>query len=207
MSSPNFPILNGVELDKIHLRAARLLAEGWHTQTQISRKLKIDRKTLHNWERDPDFVAQVNEYRQEYRERIRQEGIAIVENRIKAVRDRWKIMQAMFKKTYGRGGTGDKFDASLLKELREHEMQVARELGQLDQTPRQTADAYVEADTPVDAPAIPPGAIPPVARPEAIQDCEGGPTIGQDGNQQAKAGDEPMGHLPTEPESPPAPVE
>lgn len=140
--------------------------------------------TLHRWKKHPDFAARVSENVEAIRERIRSVGIAVIENRVSALNDRWgrlhRVMEAraaaalveidaanaradesrrqgadeaQLKRIYAdeseiapgmetgllvrkekptKFGTVVEFavDTRLLSELRAHELQAAKELGQ-----------------------------------------------------------------------------
>lgn len=116
------------------------------------------RQTLNNWKRHPEFQERVREHVAAFREAIREKGIAVLENRVAALNDRWgRLRQVMLERAadpemaLAPGGTtgllvrqfkglgsGDNFqiveeysvDTALLKELRDHERQAAQELGQ-----------------------------------------------------------------------------
>lgn len=147
-----------MELDKQKLRAARLIAEGWHTFPAIAKKIGITRQQLLNWRSEPAFKAKVDDFKRIYAERVRSEFIASTDNRVKLLnqvaRDLLKVKKERGEelkyvaggstgllvrryKSIGSGETAEKveefeLDSVLLKELREHMTQVARELGQLD---------------------------------------------------------------------------
>lgn len=144
--------------------AAALVAADLHTDKTICEAVGVkNRVTLHRWKQLPAFKAAVEAHRAAYAQRVRATGLAIVENRVAALNDRWKRMQAVIDaraedeamQTVAGGSTGllahslkavgrgDDFqlidvyevDTGLLKELREHERQAAQELGQwLDKT-------------------------------------------------------------------------
>jgi hypothetical protein len=139
--------------------AAELLANGRLTLNQIAERLDVDPKTLWNWRQHPEFAAKVEEHLAEFRAKVRREGIAVLENRVASLNDRWgrllQIVEAraadpdmkdvvagetgLLKKTVRFKGVGDdniektvevELDVPLLRELREHEKQAAQELGQ-----------------------------------------------------------------------------
>lgn len=114
--------------------------------------------TLFRWKRHPDFQARVDEHIEAFRRTVRRKGIAIVENRVAALQERWLKMQQVISERAAApqmqevpGGTtgllvhqvkgigrGDDFrivdeykvDDGLLAELRAHEKQAAQELAQ-----------------------------------------------------------------------------
>lgn len=140
------------------LIAAQLVAEGDLTQHQIAERADVTRQTLYVWRKAPEFASRVNELREEFRQAIRQRGIAIIEKRVEAQNDRWRRLQRIISARsedpayhevpggdtglLGRVakwvGTGDnrefvveyELDAALLREIRELEKQTAQELGQ-----------------------------------------------------------------------------
>lgn len=128
------------------------------SKVEICRLININLNTLHRWTEEPDFAYRVEEYRQAIRASILSIGISIKESRVKALNDRWLSLKAIVKARaqdpnyqsipgYSTGlmvhtrkviGTGqnaqtlDEYyvDAPLLKEMRAHEEQAAKELGQ-----------------------------------------------------------------------------
>jgi hypothetical protein len=135
-------------------RAALLVAEDQQTNEAIAAAVGVKRQTVDWWKRKPAFTARVEALRQQFREAIVQEGIANRQNRINALNERWELMQQVIEaraadatmtgaghetgllvRTYkpGKFRTVEEYrvDAALLAELRAHELQAARELGQL----------------------------------------------------------------------------
>jgi hypothetical protein len=135
-------------------RAALLVAEDQQTNEAIAAAVGVKRQTVDWWKRKPAFTARVEALRQQFREAIAQEGIAHQQNRINALNERWRLMQqviaaraadvtmtgaghetGLLVRTYKPGKYRNleeyKVDAGLLAELRAHELQAARELGQL----------------------------------------------------------------------------
>lgn len=138
--------------------AAERLAAGKDTDCKIAKDLEIDRKTLWRWQQHPEFAARVEEHLDRFRAEVRRRGLAIREQRVSALNDRWNRLQRVVEaraddetmahvpggttgllvRTVKGIGSGDAFqvieeyevDAALLKELREHEKQAAQELGQ-----------------------------------------------------------------------------
>lgn len=140
------------------LEAARLLAEGNLTGEQIAEQVGIARSTFYKWRDHPAFMAEVDKCIRRIEATVFRRGIASRVNRVRAQNNRWERMQQVIdersqdpemqevpggktglltKQTRGIG-SGDHFqvvdeyevDTGLLRELREHEKQVAIELGQ-----------------------------------------------------------------------------
>lgn len=139
-------------------KAARLVAEDELSNEQIAAEVGVKRQSLDRWKQHPDFRARVVSILVDIRAAILQEGIAIRENRIKALNERHARMRQVIAERAeapetldvagGRTGLivhnvkgvgkGDDFqlidlyevDTGLLKELREHEKQAAQEVGQ-----------------------------------------------------------------------------
>lgn len=78
--------------DKPRERAAWLVAEDELTDAAIAEELKISKATLERWKSHPDFQDRVQENLGQVRDRIRQQGIAVVENRVKALHSRWELL-------------------------------------------------------------------------------------------------------------------
>jgi hypothetical protein len=138
--------------------AAELIAEALLSFKEIAEKVKCSNAALSNWRRFPEFKERVEQLGNEFRNRIRTEGIAIIENRVQAVNDRWKKMKQVIDaraadpqmlevpggktgllvhkiKQIGSGPeatTVDEYevDTGILKEMLDHEQQAAQELGQ-----------------------------------------------------------------------------
>lgn len=154
--------------------AAQLIAEGRLSLSEIAEKLDVDRKTLWNWRQAPEFTARVDEHLEAFRDEVLRRGIAVRERRVKALNDRWNRMQALIEaradkmagvpggstgllahdvKGVGRGDDFElidvyRFDAALVKEIREHEKQAAQELGQWTErieTKNETTHAVIPA--------------------------------------------------------------
>jgi hypothetical protein len=123
-------------------QAALLVAEDQLTDDAIAARLRINKVTLERWKQRTDFRART------------QEHIAERQNRVNALNERWRLMQqviaaraadesmtgaghetGLLVRTYKPGKYRNveeyRFDAALLAELRAHELQAARELGQL----------------------------------------------------------------------------
>jgi hypothetical protein len=134
-------------------RAALLVAEDQQTNEAIAAAVGVKRQTVDWWKRKPAFTARVDALRQQFREAVAREGIAHQQNRIKALNERWRLMQqviaaraadatmtgaghetGLLVRTYkpGKYRVVEEYrvDAALLAELRAHEKQAAEELGQ-----------------------------------------------------------------------------
>lgn len=138
-------------------QAATLVAADRLTDEEIAGKLSIDRVTLHRWKQHPEFQARVEQHLEAFRKAVRARGIALLENRVDALNDRWRRLKRVIderaeehegeiagggtgllvrqKKMIGSGAAAQEIeeyavDTGLLKELREHEKQAAQELGQ-----------------------------------------------------------------------------
>lgn len=145
-------------LSRKQIQAARHLAEGWRTRKAICRIVGIDRATIFDWQKLPEFITQVDAFQKAYKRRIRERGIASVENRIRlynqlhakwrrVIRERGKAMKDVpggstgllvrRQKMLGSGPNATiveevEADTALTKELRETLLQAAKELGQFD---------------------------------------------------------------------------
>lgn len=152
--------------------AAELLAENILTVNEIAEKLGITSRAIYGWKKFPEFQLRIQQQVEEFRKKAKAEGLAVWENRLKAYNDRWKRMQAVMNeraadpqmadvaggksgllihrlKVIGKGDeavTVDEYevDAGLLRELRAHEEQAAKELGQWVE--KTEAHNYSEAD-------------------------------------------------------------
>lgn len=139
-------------------RAARLVAEDELSDIKIAEAVGVYVRSLERWKTHAEFRARVAEYLAEIRAAILAEGIAVRENRVKALNERWdKMHQVITERAEDpelqdiaggktgllvhnvKGvGKGEDFqlidlyevDTGLLKELREHEKQSAQEVGQ-----------------------------------------------------------------------------
>jgi hypothetical protein len=141
-------------LTKKQEQAALWLAEGERTEEAIAAALRLNPITLWRWKQQPAFAALVEEHKARWAAEIEQEGIANRQNRVNALNDRWELMQrvidaraadatmtgaghetGLLVRTYKPGKYRNveeyRVDAALLAELRAHELQAARELGQL----------------------------------------------------------------------------
>jgi hypothetical protein len=73
--------------------AAELLGRCELTDLAICDNVQVSRMCLHNWKQHPDFAGKVASHRAEYAEIVRQRGIAILEQRVDALNDRWLRMR------------------------------------------------------------------------------------------------------------------
>lgn len=139
-------------------QAAQLVAEDTLTQQEIADTVGIVRSTLWGWRKHPDFIAKVASITEELRRDARQLGIAVKENRLRSLDDRWRRLNAIILqrarhddfqgfpggnsglmgrvvKWIGNGENRElvvehELDVGLLREIREVEKQAAMELGQ-----------------------------------------------------------------------------
>jgi len=143
---------------KQRTRAAELVADGDLADEAIATALGCARSTLAVWRTHPEFVERVAESVAAYRAAVLARGIARQERRIAAADDRHRRMQRVIEaragdptmadvpggtegllvrqyRTVGRGDDAEvveqyAIDTGLLREMRAHEEQVAKELGQ-----------------------------------------------------------------------------
>lgn len=139
-------------------RAAQLLAEGSQTYETLSEELGLNPRTIHRWRQTEAFTGRVQALQDAMAAAVVSEGIALRTRRVAALNDRWNRMQRVIAeraedpamsgvaggqtgllvhsfKMIGAGRdatTVDEYavDVGLLKELRAHEEQAAKELGQ-----------------------------------------------------------------------------
>lgn len=139
-------------------QAAMLVARDAQSDDSIASEVGIGRQTLVRWKNDPTFSRRVEEHRELWREHVAQTGIAVMENRVATLNDlhdrmlmviaeraRDPAMQDVPGGSTGllvhqmkAIGTGQNqtvideyvFDAALVREIRAHQEQVAKELGQ-----------------------------------------------------------------------------
>jgi hypothetical protein len=139
-------------------RAALLVAQGRLTGEEIAGDVGIAARTLDYWKDQPEFLARVALCVEALRQAVLKQGISDRVNRVRALNDRWERMQRVIEeralapdvqnvaggttgllvhhvKGIGSGAnliTVDEFelDDALLRELRAHEEQAAKELGQ-----------------------------------------------------------------------------
>jgi hypothetical protein len=139
-------------------KAARLVADGRKTEASIAAEVGISTRTLERWRTQPEFQERVERYIQAAEVKARECAIARKMARVAALQERWQALQqiraergqALAGQGIPGGETGDlvrsvktigqgeraqvvteyELDAALLRELRAHEEQAARELGQ-----------------------------------------------------------------------------
>ena len=152
------PIVRSFAWTKQRARAAELVADGDLTDDAIASALGCARSTLAVWRAHPEFTARVAEILAAYTAAVLARGIARQERRIDAANDRHARMQRVIEaragdptmadvpggtegllvrqyRTVGRGDDAEvveqyAIDTGLLREMRAHEEQVAKELGQ-----------------------------------------------------------------------------
>ena len=136
--------------------AAALVAADALSDEDIGVKCGVSRQTLACWKKHPEFAGRVREHVEAFRASVRARGIAVLENRVHRLNADWQRMQALRaaratdlsgvpggetgllvrrEKMIGSGVMAERveeyeFDAALLRELRAHEEQAAKELGQ-----------------------------------------------------------------------------
>jgi len=138
--------------------AAKLAAEDRLSDEEIAKQVGICVRTLYNWRKQPEFQRRVDELIAEFAARVERYAIAQKGRRVAALHDRWRRMQQVIEeraadpqmqgipggqsgllvhqvKGIGRGDDFQvvdeyKVDDGLLSELRAHEQQAAKELGQ-----------------------------------------------------------------------------
>lgn len=137
-------------------KAAAMVAADDITDQEIADKVGIGKATLERWKGLLEFKTRVTEIVDKTRQAIVTQGIADKVNRVRALNDRWERMQRLVEaraiehanapggntgllvKTFKVVGTGPvayeveeyAADTALLRELRAHEEQAAKELGQ-----------------------------------------------------------------------------
>ena len=74
-------------------QAARDVAQDLLTDTQIAANAGITQRQLERWKSSAEFAARVEAHVATYRRIVRSRGIAIVENRVDALSDRWRRLQ------------------------------------------------------------------------------------------------------------------
>lgn len=152
-------------------QAALLVARDEKTDEIIAAEIGIGRATLKRWKQDARFIARVEEHKATWREQVTQTGIAIMEQRVATLNDLHDRMltiiaeraaspemQAVPGGTTGllvhqikAVGTGQNqtvideyvFDAALVREIRAHQEQAAKELGQWVDRRESTHDVTV----------------------------------------------------------------
>lgn len=138
-------------------QAALLVAEDALSEGDIAARVRLTREGLRKWKRRPEFRERVAAIREQMRQAIVARGIAELQNRVDALNARWELMRQVIQaraeagpstapgaktgllvKTVKAIGTGKNqyeveewaVDTGLLRELRAHEEQAAKELGQ-----------------------------------------------------------------------------
>ena len=153
------PHISGTALSGKREQAANLAARDQLPDAEIAAGCRINRRTLSRWRREPEFQARIQECRERLDEAC-EFGIGDKLQRLIALDKRWRDLNqivlersASFRKQEEPGGTtgiqcqrqkvlrlsdGDRvtysefpFDYALLRELLSHEMQAAKELGQV----------------------------------------------------------------------------
>lgn len=141
-------------------RAAYLVAESELTYAEMAKEVDVAPSTIHEWKKDREFQEAVEGHRHAIRQSIRSFGIAIRENRIKALNDRWKRLKRVIQcraedpemmdvpggdtglmvhklKMLGDTATSEySVDTGMLAEMRQIESAAAGELGQLEEKHR-----------------------------------------------------------------------
>ena len=134
-------------------QAAMLVADAGLSDEVIAGRVGVRRSTLSRWKCDPAFSERVEYHRQAMRAAIEAEGIASRQNRVAALNDRWDRMRRVIvaraevlqavpggetgllvrqTKSIGFGDNNTVIeeyavDTGLLRELRAHEEQAAKE--------------------------------------------------------------------------------
>jgi hypothetical protein len=134
-------------------QAALDVAEDVLTDEQIAARAGVKKWALEDWKRRPVFKARVDEHLRAFAEEIKRQGIANRQNRVDALNDRWRRLHQVIEaraadetmkgaghetgllvRTYkaGKLKLEEEYavDTGLLSELRAHELQAAKELGQ-----------------------------------------------------------------------------
>lgn len=149
--------LKGWEWTGRRERAALLVAEDALPDADIAAQVRLTEEGLRKWKRRPEFRERVAAIREQMRQAIVARGIAERQNRVDALNERWELMRQVIRaraeagpvivpgaktgllvKTVKAIGAGkDQYeveewavDTGLLRELRAHEEQAAKELGQ-----------------------------------------------------------------------------
>lgn len=131
-------------------KAALLFAAAELTTEEIARECDTSRQTLFLWRKEPAFIAKVRSEQSDIHRSIRSSGIAVLENRVRALHDRWRRLQLIVKERAAdpalidipggasgfivrKGKCGYGIDKELLDAIRELEKQAAQELGQWEE--------------------------------------------------------------------------
>lgn len=169
MSVPKSPKFTINQWLSRHDVAVALVAEDILTDEQIAEQIGKTKRQLEKWKLDDRFRAEVAAHRERIREAVLTSSIADQVRRVQALDERWlKMRQVIAERAADPtlaekpGGTtglivrqlkglgkGDDFqivevfevDVGLLKELRAHEEQAAREVGQWMDKPATVIDA------------------------------------------------------------------
>jgi len=154
-------------------QAAQLVAAGRLSFDAIAAKLEITDRGLYNWRLDPVFRARVDAINAQFAETMQQYGIAQRARRIAALDDRRRRLENLIyarAEAYAHATGGDTgliveqikatgegsyqsewvFDAAVVRELRAHEEQAAKELGQWVEKVAPTAPSGEKAYEPID---------------------------------------------------------
>jgi len=144
-----------------HELAAQMLVDGEFTLQQIAEKVGVTISSVWRWKQKPDFMAKVGQMREELRTKIRESGIAVRADRVRAKQDRWMRMRRVIEeraldamsdpemmkvpgaatgllvKQYKMVGKEKMvevcFDAALAAEMRAIEKEAAQDLGQWEE--------------------------------------------------------------------------
>jgi len=146
--------------DVLKEQAAVMVASGEHLDEEIAATLDINLSTLQGWRANKIFWGRVQETIREFRVAIREHGIAIMENRLNRMNNDWLQIQEIIharaqdnaarhptvpgadtgllvRETRAVGSGANqvvedywRLDTASLKELREMEVQAAKEMGQ-----------------------------------------------------------------------------
>lgn len=151
--------------------AARAVAEGTRSDRAIATDLRIRPETIVRWRKLEPFTARVQALQAEMAAAVVSEGIAVRTKRVAALNDRWNRMQQVIAERaddpmmagVAGGSTGllvhsfkmigggrdattvDEYsvDTGLLKEIRAHEEQAAKELGQWTEKQEHTGEVLI----------------------------------------------------------------
>jgi hypothetical protein len=141
-----------------------LIAEGSLSFEQVAKRVGVSAWALWSWRQRPEFCLLVKQRLEFYRAEALTHGIALREQRIRALNDRWQRMRRLIdarakdmadvpggdtgllvRKVRGIGDGSNfrqvdwyEFDHALLRELRAIEEHVAHELGQWRPEPTET---------------------------------------------------------------------
>ena len=163
--------LAGFKWDERRNLAAQLVAEGRKTNEEIATECGVARQTFDLWNSSPEFKARVAQIVADSAEALKKEGIRLRENRLNNLQRRVDKMHALIDERGKKmaetqeiegGETGllvrdykggkrlkavYKFDAALLKELREHEKQAAIERGEWTEKREHKVEAVIQITT------------------------------------------------------------